>query len=101
MRSVRLLVVASLMGAVLCTVSCTIAKPVVCAVTTPARALSEADGKSYSPEPNFCGLVAVSAMGAAAGLVTGFLSDINFLLGVANDPARNIHDPFKTNTSRR
>lgn len=101
MRSLRLLVVASLMGAVLCTVSCTVAKPVVCAVTTPARALSEAGRSYYSLEGTVCGLMTMSAIGAAAGLVTGFLSDINVLRGVADDPDRNIHDAFRTNTSGR
>lgn len=101
MRWLRLLMVACLMGAALGTKSCTIAKPVVCVITTPAKALGEAGRSYYSLEAAACGLMAMSAIGAAAGLVTGFLSDMNVLLGVADDPVRNIHDPFKTNTSRR
>jgi len=47
------------------------------------------------------GLAISSAVGAAGGLVTGVMSDINILAGATYYPFRNIDDPFATNTSSR
>ncbi|MCA8973940.1 MAG: hypothetical protein KDC98_04425 [Planctomycetes bacterium] len=44
-------------------------------------------------------LVAGSAVGAVAGLVTGIISDIQVLNGRAHDPVNNWWQPFETNTS--
>ena len=79
--------------------SCTLAKPVVCAVTTPIIVLAQPNCFCGTSRDLGCALVAVSVVGAAGGLVTGIISDINVLTGKATDATRNLHDPFATNTS--
>lgn len=79
--------------------SCTLAKPVVCAVTTPIYVLANTDACGCDPRGALCGLVVISAVGAVGGLVTGIVSDINCLTGEVDNPCRNLHDPFATNTS--
>ena len=39
-----------------------------------------------------------AVVGAAAGLVTGIVSDVQVLRGVAADPTNNWWDPFAINT---
>lgn len=98
----RLLVASLLMAGAFCSTSCTLAKPFVCAVTTPIYVLGKSSGSGscgYRPEGAACALLVVSAIGAAGGLVTGIISDINILNGDVDDPTRNFHDPFATNTS--
>lgn len=81
----------------------TLVKPVVCAVTAPVYVLGQSAnyGAAYSSDGRgvACAIVMVAAVGAAGGLVTGVISDVNMLTGNAPDPFRNIHDPFATNTS--
>ena len=80
--------------------SCTVAKPFVCAVTTPIYVLGQGNGCGCDPRGAACALVIVAAVGAVGGLVTGIISDINYLSGAAwEDPSRNLGDPFATNTS--
>jgi hypothetical protein len=98
----RILMVLALAAVASASTSCTIAKPLVCAITAPAYVL----GNSGSPwcgchcdgEAVLCGIVAISAVGAVSGLVTGIISDVNWVRGVADDPAHNIANPFATNT---
>lgn len=80
---------------------CTLVKPAVGAIVGPAVAL----GSTGSP---FCGcdgrgvlaaLAVTAAAGAAVGLVTGVISDVQWLSGAAHDPTANWNNPFKTNTS--
>lgn len=101
----RLLVAATLFAATLCSTSCTLAKPVVCAVTTPIY-LAGGIGNSGGfcgchgdGEAVLCLFAFSSAVGAVGGLVTGIISDVNYVCGYTEDPARNLHDPFATNTS--
>jgi hypothetical protein len=79
--------------------SCTLAKPVVCAVTLPVYVLAHSDRFCGEPEVLLGGLFVVSAVGAGCGLVTGIISDIQWLAGAKGDPTRNLHDPFATFTS--
>ncbi len=81
---------------------CTLCKPIIGAVTGPALILSHA-----GPDWGRCGcdgraaaavLVVAAAIGAAAGLVTGVISDVQALRGHAQDPTRNWWNPFATNT---
>ena len=82
--------------------SCTLAKPLVCAVTAPAYVLSHggANAGGDSSGGVLCAIAAISAVGAAGGLVTGVISDIHYICGHAHEPARNIGNPFLTNVSR-
>lgn len=83
---------------------CTLVKPVVGAIAGPAVVLSGSDGLFGG-----CGcgdargvlavLAVTAAAGAAVGLVTGVISDVQWLSGAASDPTANWADPFKTNTS--
>lgn len=80
--------------------SCTLAKPLVCAVTAPVYVLGHGGanvGGGGGGQPLLYGLVAVSAVGAAGGLVTGVISDIHYLCGHTDDPTRNLWHPFATN----
>ena len=82
---------------------CTLVKPVVGAVTGPVVLLAASGGQGIG-----CGcqdgrailvLFAVAAaIGAGGGLVTGIISDVQALCGVADDPCRNWQHPFATNT---
>ena len=47
-----------------------------------------------------CSLAVVAGVGAAGGLVTGFLSDCYYIAGMTDEPYRNLHNPFATNRSR-
>ena len=101
MPTKRLLVAAAMSVLALSSTSCTLAKPLVCAVTMPIYVIGNSDGCSSVRDPRgaACGFLVFAAVGAACGLVTGIISDINWIAGEADDPARNIHDPFATNTS--
>ena len=79
--------------------SCTLAKPVVCAVTAPIYVLGNSTTCGCDARGALCGLVVISAVGAVGGLVTGIISDINCLTREVDEPYRNLHDPFATNTS--
>ena len=98
-RRLRCLLPILAVGLALSSTSCTLAKPVVCAVTTPIYVLGNSDTCGCDPRGALCGLLVISAVGAAGGLVTGIISDINYLTGDVEDPCRNLHDPFATNTS--
>ncbi|MBL9076985.1 MAG: hypothetical protein JNL08_05750 [Planctomycetes bacterium] len=100
-RLARSVALAGLCAGVLATGGCTLIKPVVGAVTGPVVLAASSNG-------NFCGCDgrgAVAAIGVAAaigaliGLVTGVVSDVQWLSGAAADPTANWWDPFKTNTS--
>lgn len=82
---------------------CTLAKPFVGVVAGPAVLLGNSGGNWGG-----CGcdgralvgiLIGAAAIGAAAGLVTGVISDVQYLCGYADDPSRNWWNPFATNTS--
>ena len=47
-----------------------------------------------------CGLAVIAGVGAAGGLVTGFLSDCYYIAGMTDEPCRNLHVAFATNLSR-
>lgn len=99
MPQMRLLTASVLAAAAFSSTSCTLAKPFVCAVTAPIYVLGRTEPCGCDPRGAACGIVIVAAVGAAAGLVTGIISDINYLSGRASEPARNLLDPFATNTS--
>jgi hypothetical protein len=67
----------------------------------PIYVIGNSDGCNYDCDPRgaACGILVFAAVGAAGGLVTGIMSDINWIAGEADDPTRNLHDPFATNTS--
>jgi len=75
---------------------CTLVKPVVGVFTGPFMIVGES-GRGSGGDCR--ALLIFGAIGAAAGLVTGIISDANTLLGTADDPARNWYDPFRTNRS--
>lgn len=86
--------------------SCTIAKPVVCALTTPVLFLSSSPCLPYgchcrNAEGLAWGFAAVAAVGVVGGLISGFVSDMNLILGHVDrgDACRNLHNPFRTNAS--
>ncbi|MFT4514169.1 MAG: hypothetical protein ACI91B_002877 [Planctomycetota bacterium] len=99
MSTKRLLMASALAALAFSSTSCTLAKPFVCAVTTPVYVLGNSGDCGCDPRGAACGFLVVAAVGAAAGLVTGIISDINWIRGKADDPTRNIGDPFATNTS--
>lgn len=98
---------------------CTAVKPVACALVYPVQAMSAAvakgvdedDDDDYNDIPpvlvlasapvliplSFLGL---SITGAAAGLVSGFASDLNFVTGNVDWDELNLFDPYKTNARR-
>lgn len=87
-----------MLAAAFCSTSCTLAKPVVCAISTPAYVLGNGNSScGCDPRGAACALLVVAAVGATGGLITGLISDINVLTGEVPDPLRNIHDPFATN----
>ena len=84
---------------------CTLVKPVIGAVVGPVVILAHSNG-SVGTGGCGCGcegivafLAAGAAIGAAGGLVTGIISDVQALDGTAEDPTANWWDPLKTNTS--
>lgn len=100
----RIACTALLLGAALTSGGCTLVKPVVGAVTGPIYAIGHTGELPVDCGcHDGCGAVAFLAVSAAAGaiggLVTGVISDIQWLNGVAQDPVRNWYDPFATNTS--
>lgn len=104
MFSLRRVAVSTLLAGALSAPGCTLAKPAVCAFSTPLRMLATidvgacggCDGRALA-----CGLgafvTAGAAVGAVGGLVTGAMSDYYYLTGKAQDPSRNLHDAFATN----
>jgi hypothetical protein len=54
-------------------------------------------GCGCSGEGVLAALCVVSAVGCAAGLVTGIVSDVRVLCGHADDPCSNWADPFAIN----
>jgi hypothetical protein len=83
--------------------SCTVIKPVTCAVIGPFILASQSEGTFFrgdpvSPEAAAVVLGLFVGVCAAGGLVTGFVSDVNYLMGSVVDPTRNICHPFVTNT---
>lgn len=103
MPTKRLLIASALAALAFSSTSCTLAKPVVCAVTTPCYVLGNTGGGGYGcgcdPRGAACGVLVIAAVGAAAGLITGIISDYHWIRGEADDPVRNIGDPFATNVS--
>lgn len=88
----------------LATGGCTLVKPAIGAVVGPILILSEpagglgggcgCDGRGVA-----AAFAALMAVGAAIGLVTGVVSDVQALSGAAADPTANWWHPMKTNTS--
>ncbi len=83
---------------------CTLAKPVVGAVTGPVIILGNSSGNlgggcGCDGRAVACVFLAMSVVGAGAGLVTGIISDVQAVCGAAPDPTANWFDPFLTNTS--
>jgi len=99
---------------------CTVVKPAVCAISLPIGGLVEAftedkkekdsEEQSFRPLPTFyCVVVLVAiipptfallaAEGAGLGLLTGFMSDLNFLLGNASveDSIKSLAYPARLN----
>ena len=99
MPTKRLLMISVLAVFAFSSTSCTLAKPLVCAVTMPIYLIGNSDARGCDARGAACGFLVVAAIGAAGGLVTGSISDINWIMGEADNPVRNIHDPFATNTS--
>lgn len=99
----RLLAAAALAG---CFVApgCTLAKPLVGIITGPVVLLANTGGYhggcGCDDGRALIGLFGImAAIGATAGLVTGIISDVQWMTGAAEDPCRNWADPFATNTS--
>ncbi len=97
---------------------CTAFKPLVCTITFPVQAFAEAgeDEDEGDPEEEFETLPPVvgipaavvlvppafaclAAMGAAGGAISGFVSDLNLILGHASlkDSLKSLPYPFRTN----
>ncbi|MFN0164226.1 MAG: hypothetical protein ACKVQQ_23565 [Burkholderiales bacterium] len=97
MRALACLVVVA--PAVLASGGCTLAKPIVGAVTGPVVVLASVNGCGCSDWQGFvCLLTVGAAVGAACGVVTGIISDVQALSGAASDPYRNWWNPLATNT---
>lgn len=84
---------------------CTLVKPVVGAVIGPFVMVGESGGIGdccgADPRALACAYMLLACVGAAGGLVSGVISDVQVLSGAASaDPTANWWDPFKTNTSR-
>lgn len=104
MPALRHCVVVAACTLALSTSSCTLVKPIAGAIVGPVVVMGQpgsfagcgcTDGRALLI---FYGVFA--AAGAAVGLVTGIISDVQALTGDASDPCRNWYDPFATNTSR-
>ena len=101
MPALRCLLMTFVLGAGLPMTGCTVAKPLVGAVTGPIVLLAASNGSFCS-----CGdgravlylFVFMAAVGAGGGLVTGIISDVQVLTGAADDPCHNWWEPFRTNT---
>jgi len=82
---------------------CTVVKPVVGAVYGPVVLLAASDGALGASCADGRGVLIVfaifAAIGATGGLVTGVISDVQFLCGDVEEPTRHWAHPFKTNTS--
>jgi len=93
---------AALLAISLGTGGCTLCKPLVGAVTGPVVVLANSNGNWGGCGCDGRAIVAVfvvaAAIGAASGLVTGIISDVQYVCGYADDPTRNWWDPFATNT---
>jgi hypothetical protein len=81
---------------------CTLAKPLVGAVTGPIVLLAGTGGSCCNCGGDgravLCLFAFAAAIGAGGGLVTGIISDVQVLTGAADDPCRNWWEPFRTNT---
>jgi ammonia channel protein AmtB len=88
-------------GLAAATPSCTLAKPMVGAFTGPVVALGNSSGSFGCGCGDGRGVVvvlgAMAIAGAACGLVTGIISDVQALSGNCSDPCENWWDPFATN----
>ena len=95
----RLLPALALALAVLAGTSCTVTKPLVCAVALPAKAVGNPSclGGCNDARALGCAFMVLAAVGAAGGLVTGFVSDVQVLCGATDDPTHNLADPFAVN----
>jgi hypothetical protein len=95
------LLVAVLMAGSLAS-GCTLCKPVVGAVAGPVVLLGASGGDwgcgCHDGRAVAAVLIVAAGVGAAAGLVTGVISDVQALSGAATDPCRNWWHPFATNT---
>lgn len=84
---------------------CTVVKPVVGALTGPVVMLGRSDGWlcrcNCDGRAIVCTLAVLAAIGAAGGLVTGIISDVQAVCGDVEDPTANWWDPFALNTTSR
>ena len=87
---------AAVLTAALSSTSCTIGKPVVCALTAPVYVLGQFDGCPGDGRAALCLACCSSIVGVFGGLITGIVSDISYLAGETDDPFRNWHHPFAT-----
>ncbi len=80
---------------------CTLCKPIVGAVAGPVVLLGSTGGDwscgCHDGRAVAVVLIVAAGVGAAAGLVTGIISDVNALSGRAEDPCRNWWHPLATN----
>lgn len=93
---------AAVLAISLATGGCTLGKPFVGAVTGPAILLGNTTGNwgcGGDGRALVAVLVGAAVVGAAAGLVTGMISDVQFLCGRVHDPAHNWWNPFATNST--
>ncbi len=100
-RSSRL-VAAFALSAAFVAPGCTLTKPLIGAITGPVIMLGHSTslGGCGGDGQAVLGLLAVfAAIGSTAGLVTGVISDVQWMTGAAEDPSRNWADPFQTNTA--
>lgn len=98
---------------------CTVTKPLVCAIGYPVRSIGEAarsddEDEKFERMPAVLAVLsapvlipltfgALSVVGATGGLVTGFASDLNLILGHADldDTRRSLLLPFNTNIRKQ
>jgi hypothetical protein len=96
---VMALLASSLLG------GCTLGKPIVGALTAPVLVFSDTPvflGCNEDAQQAACCLfAAVAIAGAIGGLVTGIISDVQYLTGEVDDPFENWWHPFATSTSSR
>ncbi len=80
---------------------CTVVKPVIGCLTGPVVVLAQPsyyNGGSCDGEGATYVIVALAAIGAAVGLVTGVVSDYQALTGAVDEPTANWWNPFATNS---